>query len=98
MLAIDRDQGNKNIYNLGHHEHINVTDLTRIVLGELGLEKVKLEFTGSKRGWVGDSPFVYLDTAKARALGWQAKTSIEEGIRRTVRYLKQHSHLLTERK
>jgi UDP-glucose 4-epimerase len=97
MLAIQKSVGNKNIYNIGHHDYINVVDLAKIVLQELGLKDLKMEFTGSKRGWIGDSPFVHLDTSKIAALGWKAKTSIEDGIRRTVQYLRQNQHIITER-
>jgi UDP-glucose 4-epimerase len=97
MRAIEKSGGSKNIYNIGHHDYINVVDLARIVLQELGLKDLKMEFTGSKRGWVGDSPFVHLDTSKIAALGWKAETSIENGIRRTVQYLRENRHIITER-
>ena len=31
-------------------------------------------------GWIGDSPFIFLDTAKIRSLGWKPKLSIREDI------------------
>jgi UDP-glucose 4-epimerase len=68
-----------------------------IVLDELKLREVKLEFAGGKRGWVGDSPLVHLDTSRIKALGWRPAISIEEGLRRTVRYLQQRPNLLRER-
>jgi UDP-glucose 4-epimerase len=97
LLGIEESTARKNIYNLGHHEYLDVVAVTRIVLDELGLKNVKLEFTGGCRGWVGDSPFVHLDTTRIRALGWQPETSIEEGLRRTVRFLDQNRHILRER-
>jgi UDP-glucose 4-epimerase len=98
MLAIEKSAGNKNIYNLGHDDFMNVVDLAKIVFDELGLQNVKLEFTGGARGWLGDSPLVHLDTSRIKALGWKAQTSIEEGIRRTARYLKDRPELLEQRK
>jgi UDP-glucose 4-epimerase len=97
MAAIDKSAGNKNIYNIGHHDYINVVDLAKILLQELGLKDLKMEFTGSKRGWVGDSPFVHLDTSRIAALGWKPQTSIEEGIRKTVRFLSDHRQILAQR-
>src|SRR6185503_569657 len=41
MLAIEKSTGNKNIYNLGHDDFMNVVDLAQIVFGELGLKNVK---------------------------------------------------------
>lgn len=97
LTGIDCATENKNIFNLGHDQFMNVTELVRVVLDEAGTPDVKLEFAGGKRGWVGDSPLVHLDTARLKALGWKPETSIEEGIRRTVRYLLQNRQLLVAR-
>jgi UDP-glucose 4-epimerase len=97
MLVIDTGASTKNIYNLGHDYFITVLDVTKIVLDEMGLKEVKLEFSGGQRGWLGDSPLVHLDTTKIRKLGWKPQTSIEEGLRRTVRFLKANPHLLAAR-
>lgn len=94
MCGIEKAEGKKNIFNLGHDQFITVVEVAKIVLDELGLKKMPLEFSGGKRGWLGDSPLVHLDTAKIKRLGWQPETSIEEGIRRTVRYLQQNPQLL----
>ena len=47
-----------------------------------------LDYTGGERGWIGDSPFIFLDTAKIRALGWTPKLTIREGVVRTLDYLR----------
>ena len=77
----------KNIFNLGHTDYIPVTDLAGIVIDEMGLKNVEFRFTGGDRGWIGDSPLVSLDVSKLNNNGWRAETSLEEGIRRTTRYL-----------
>ena len=46
-----------------------------------------LSYTGGERGWIGDSPFIFLDTAKIRALGWRPRLTIREAVVRTVDYL-----------
>ena len=97
MLGIEKSKCPKNIYNLGHDDFMNVIDLAKIILDEMGLKNVKFEFSGGVRGWLGDSPFVHLDTSRIKKLGWKPLTSIEEGIRRTVRYLQEHPEVL-ERK
>lgn len=97
LRAIDYHASGKHVFNLGHDYFLTVVELTNIVMDELGLKNVKLEFTGGERGWIGDSPLVHLDTSKIRQLGWKPQTSIEEGIRRTVRFLKEHKYLLAER-
>jgi UDP-glucose 4-epimerase len=97
MLGIEKGTAQKNVFNLGHDYFITVVEVVKIVLDELGAKDVQLEFAGGKRGWIGDSPLVQLDTSKIKSLGWKPETSIEEGIRRTVRYLKEHSHILEAR-
>lgn len=97
FCALDRFQGNKGIFNLGHDDCLNVLDLARIVISEMGLENVEIVPSGGIRGWVGDSPFVHLDTARIKALGWRPSLSIEEGIRATTRYLMANPWLLDSR-
>ena len=47
----------------------------------------QLDYAGGARGWIGDSPFIYLDTARIRSLGWKPKLTILEGVDRTVAFL-----------
>ncbi|MBI5689428.1 MAG: NAD-dependent epimerase/dehydratase family protein [Verrucomicrobia bacterium] len=74
------------IYNLGTPEFVQVTDSIRFICGALGLSP-RLEFTGGDRGWIGDNPFIFLDTKKIQATGWRPKLTIEQGIIRTLRWL-----------
>jgi UDP-glucose 4-epimerase len=83
---------------LGHDYFLTVVEVARLILDELGLKNVELVFAGGQRGWLGDSPLVHLDTSKMKALGWKPETSIEESIRRTVRFLQDNPHLLEARK
>jgi UDP-glucose 4-epimerase len=97
FYAVQLAKERKNLFNLGHDEFMNVRDLADIVVEELGLKGVQYCITGGERGWLGDSPFVHLDTTKLKALGWQPQVSIEQGIRNTVRYLQAHSQVLEKR-
>jgi UDP-glucose 4-epimerase len=47
----------------------------------------ELTYTGGERGWIGDSPFILLDCRRIRALGWQPRLSIREGVIKTLEYL-----------
>lgn len=77
------------LYNLGCDEYVQVNDSIAIICKSLGLSP-ELEYTGGNRGWVGDNPFIYLDTAKIRATGWRPQHTIEMGIKRTVIWLKEN--------
>ncbi len=80
--------------NLGHDTDLSVLRVADVVCEEMGLSGVGYRMTGGVRGWTGDAPFVFLDTARVKALGWRPTVIIEEGIRRTVRYLLAHPSLL----
>jgi UDP-glucose 4-epimerase len=95
--ALEHSRDMKNVFNLGHDAFVNVLDLADIIVDELSLRGVRYVTTGGERGWLGDSPFVHLDTAKLKTLGWRPHVSIEQGIRNTVRYLKAHPQLLERR-
>jgi UDP-glucose 4-epimerase len=74
------------VYNLGTTEYVQVNDSVRHICAALGLSP-KLEYTGGDRGWIGDNPFILLDTKKIQAAGWRPKLTIEQGIIRTLRWL-----------
>jgi len=97
FLALERIAETKSVINLGHVEYMNVTDLADIVCEEMGLREVSYRYTGGIRGWLGDSPFVHLDISKISQAGFRPLISIEEGIRRTVRYLLDNPWLLDAR-
>ena len=74
------------VYNLGTPEFVQVNDSIHAICAALGV-KPKLEYTGGDRGWIGDNPFIFLDTRKISATGWKPKLTIEQGIIRTLRWL-----------
>lgn len=97
FLALEGITETKSVVNLGHVEYMNVTDLANIVCEEMGLRRVSYRYAGGTRGWLGDSPFVHLDISKISQAGFRPLISIEEGIRRTVRYLLDNPWLLDAR-
>jgi UDP-glucose 4-epimerase len=96
LTVIDRAQEKVNVFNLGTDEYCQVNDSIDWITGHLGLDPART-YTGGERGWIGDSPFIFLDTAKIQAFGWKPKLSIREGIIRTLDYLRANPWLLDER-
>jgi UDP-glucose 4-epimerase len=84
------------IYNLGTEEFVQVNQSIGFICGALGL-KPKLEYTGGNRGWVGDNPFIFLDTKKIRGTGWKTSLTIEQGIGRTLQWLQQNQWVYNTR-
>jgi len=85
-----------NIFNLGHDSYCCVDDSLSWICRELGVSPQR-RYTGGKRGWVGDSPFILLETKKIKSLGWSAKVEIPDAVVRTLRYLRENQWLLEER-
>ncbi len=85
------------IYNLGTPEFVQVNDSIRFICAALGLSP-KLEYTGGDRGWIGDNPFIFLDTKKIQSTGWKPKLTIEQGIIRTLRWLEANRWVYEARK
>jgi UDP-glucose 4-epimerase len=96
FCALERADAKVNIFNLGADEYCQVRESIGWITAELGLEPT-LTFTGGERGWIGDSPFILLDCHRIRALGWEPKLSIREGIIHTLRYLHGNPWLLSSR-
>ena len=86
LLAIARSTGPINLFNLGHHDWIEVDRSIAVITRTLGLSP-RILHAGGERGWVGDSPRILLDTTRLRALGWAPTRSIEESIVETLAFL-----------
>ncbi|MDG7000888.1 MAG: NAD-dependent epimerase/dehydratase family protein [Nitrososphaerota archaeon] len=87
MLALMRREGMVNIYNLGSKDTITVREIADIVVDEMHLKDVKYSFTGGKKGWKGDIPYMHLDTTKATNSGWSAKRNSAQAVRLSARSL-----------
>lgn len=96
LLAMDRGRAKVNVFNLGVDDYCEVNDSIGWICEALEL-KPKLEYTGGERGWIGDNPFIFLDTARIRALGWSPKLGIREGVVRTVHFLRANPWVLETR-
>ena len=96
LTAVEQRKSKVSVLNLGTDEYCEVTDSIGWICEELGL-RPQLNFAGGERGWIGDNPFIFLDTKAVRALGWKPKLSIREGVIQTIRYLRNNPKLLMQR-
>jgi UDP-glucose 4-epimerase len=81
------------IYNLGTDEYCSVSDSIQWISEALGLQP-KIQFAGGDRGWVGDNPFIFLETKKIHATGWMPQRTIRESITETVKWLSENRWVL----
>jgi UDP-glucose 4-epimerase len=96
FTAIGKAAGKVNIFNLGTDEYCQVNDSISWICESLGV-KPELTYSGGDRGWIGDSPFIFLDCSEIKALGWKPKLRINEGVLETLRYLQENQWLLESR-
>ena len=65
---------------------IHLRDSASWICERMGL-KPTISFGGGSRGWIGDSPFIFLDTARIRSLGWKATLTIRQSVENTIDFL-----------
>lgn len=96
-VSIKKFKDKVNIINLGTPEYITVRKSVRIICNKLRL-KPKLKYSGGKQGWIGDNPFIFLNTKKVNTVGWRPKFTIEKSIQNTVDYLLENKWILKKKK
>lgn len=96
LIAIEKAGDKVNIFNLGTDEFCQVNDSVRWICAHLGLSP-ELKYTGGERGWIGDNPFIFLETSKIKSLGWKPKLTIQQAIIRTLSFLQENKWVLERR-
>jgi UDP-glucose 4-epimerase len=90
LCAGARDALNGDVFNVGGSEPISLRDLVRLLIETAG------SGTAAFVEWPADKVAIdigsfYTDSTKFRsATGWRPKVSLEEGLRRTVHYYREH--------
>jgi UDP-glucose 4-epimerase len=96
LLSVNKAKDKVNIINLGVDSYVEVNDSIGWICQELGV-KPSLKYSGGDRGWIGDNPFIFLDTMKVQSLGWRHKLDIKSGIIKTVQYLRNNEWVFEAR-
>jgi UDP-glucose 4-epimerase len=75
-----------NFFNLAAPDQTSVSTIAGWILDEMGILSAECEitFTGGRRGWRGDVPFVNLNTEKMRTLGWIPKLNSDGAIKKAI--------------
>lgn len=96
LTAFEKADERVNIFNLGTTEYCEVNDSIRWICERLDLSP-RVIYSGGDRGWIGDNPFIFLDTSRIRGLGWRPTLSIRESVIRTLDYLRANPWVLESR-
>jgi len=92
LLGLEEQKNRVEIYNVGSEDQIDVKTIANIVIEEMGLDNVKITFTGGidgGRGWKGDVKNMLLHVGELKSKGWKPSYSSEEAIRLTIRLMLQ---------
>jgi UDP-glucose 4-epimerase len=96
LLATQAASARVSIFNLGTDEYCEVNDSISWISEHLGVNP-RLEYSGGDRGWIGDNPFIFLDCARIRTLGWKPRLTIREAVIRTLEFLQGNRWVLERR-
>lgn len=77
---------NFDVFNLGRSDFSTVRDSVKWLCEELEINPI-IQYEENDRGWVGDNPHLYLDITKLNETGWRPTRTIEESVKRTVRWI-----------
>jgi len=97
QMAMTKSKEKVNIFNLGVNDYCEVNNSIGWICDELNVTP-KIKYSGGDRGWIGDNPFIFLETEKISKLGWSPKFSIKEGVVKTVDFLKENEWVFDSRK
>lgn len=97
LIALENAKEKVNIFNLGFEGYCEINDSVKWICDTLEINPA-FEYSGGDRGWIGDNPFIYLDTKKIASLGWKPKLTIQDGVIKTLEWLKENEWVFNERK
>lgn len=86
LFIIENSNEKINYFNIGVSTRTKVKDIAHLVSEEMNLNP-KIEYTGGTKGWVGDVAEFQYNLEKIHSLGWSAKLSSNEAVRKAVKYI-----------
>ena len=84
VSAAENDAMLGEAYNVAGGNPISIRDLVSLMLDTLDLKDTKVHYTG--QSWKGDITRLMANIGKIRAVGFQPKVSLEDGIREMIEW------------
>ena len=97
VIAALSSEESMGVYNLGTDGYCTIAESLSWICQRLGVNPT-VDYQGGDRGWVGDNPFIYLDTTRIRATGWIPTHGVREAVEDTVDYLLANRWILDRHK
>jgi nucleoside-diphosphate-sugar epimerase len=86
FVTVARKGKNGEVYCCGGTEHLSMIDLIVHICKEMGKDPDKDIKTFQKSRYFKEIEQQYIDSTKLRSIGWGPMVSLDEGIRRTIKY------------
>jgi len=91
MYAFEHSKDKINLFNIGGSQSTTVGEIVDIVLEETGLD-IPVFYEKQDRGWDGSAVQVKLNVNKIKKLGWEAKLTSNEAVRKAVKEILRYEH------
>jgi len=87
FFVLDNSNSIVNYFNISNESPIDVDTIAKVVMEEMNLNDVGIDYTGGSGGWKGDIPISYISPKKANMLGWRAKYDSLSAVRLATKQL-----------
>ena len=86
FISVARSGKNGEVYCCGGTEHLSMVDLIVHICKEMGKDPEKDIKTFKKSNLFKEIEKQYIDSSKLKSLGWGPKVTLDDGIKRTIKY------------
>lgn len=92
LFVVENTNEKINFYNLGVDSRTKVKEIAQMVISEMGgkykeVANATIRYTGGDRGWIGDVPEFNYNLDKIHKLGWTAKNTSNEAVKKAINYI-----------
>lgn len=84
VLLMNEEKANNEVYNIGSGINYSVNEIYKVIKSLLGVD-INPAYLDNLSG---EAQITLADCAKLQSLGWQPKTSLEEGVMQQIDYIK----------
>jgi UDP-glucose 4-epimerase len=87
LLAVEKSQNKLNYFNIGQEGSASTVRFIAETVVKHVAPGARIQYTGGRKGWIGDVPFFQFSIEKIKALGWRPRLTSDESIELAVREL-----------
>lgn len=84
QIAIQAQTKLYEVFNVSNSTATSVAEIANMVISELNLKNVQINYQQSDRGWKADIPKYMMSSAKLQKLGWNLQYDSNEAVKQTI--------------